>query len=76
MLETFRWRHLVSWVFAGAVVAPLLAWGLSELAKALNSPVGSNMAPRQATFWMMAPAGAATAFVLNLIHRAFAHPAQ
>ena len=68
----FGWKHLVSWLVAGAGVAPLLAWSLAEADKALGSlVVKSSVTPREPLFWMTIPMGAATAFVLHLIERAF-----
>ncbi len=65
------WKHVMLWLMTGAVVAPPLAWALSEASKALGLFVWGELPPRAPIFWMAIPVGAATASVLNLIDRVF-----
>ncbi len=71
LARALGWKHLVSWLVTGAAVAPLLAWGLIEAGKALGLLASGELTPGTPIFWLIIPVGTATAFILNLIHRAF-----
>jgi len=75
------------WVLTGAIVAPVLMLILGSFAKSaaiqqtplpgwLNLISFGPSVVLEAGLWLAAPAGAATAWVLYRVHRAFAMPAE
>ncbi len=75
-------RSLWQWVVPGSGLAALLIWGLAALGRAVDTTVrplefllilllGALRAVRPPPVWANLLVGAATAFVLYFIHRAF-----
>lgn len=82
MTSVLRYQHLWQWLLLGAVLGGGLVRGLGWLRPVLErahqpavraavSLVGVVAALPPSAFWVAIPAGAATAFVLYQIHRAF-----
>jgi hypothetical protein len=71
LMSTFRWRHIVSWLVAGAGVAPLLVMFLIAAERVADPPAGPEALRWLPIFWLTIPVGAATGLVLSLIQRAF-----
>lgn len=77
-----RWELAWQWTLAGTVLAPLLlaalgAWGRHAQARPSAAPRWVSLITYgpsvvlDAGIWLAIPAGAATAFILYRIHRAF-----
>lgn len=82
-----KWRNAWEWVVGGAILAPILFLILGSFAK--TAAAGERPLPTWLKFisygpalvldaglWLAVPAGAATAWVLYRVHRAFAMPAE
>jgi len=81
-----KFRHVWQWIFTGAIVEPVLIFILGSFAKSaaleqrslpgwLNLISFGPAVVWKVGLWLAAPAGAATAWVLYRVHRAFAQPA-
>ena len=82
LMRLLGWEHPWQWFLVGGGLAWLLVWGLGALRRVAEpalSPVefalifllGAPSAIHPRLVWVALPVGAATAFVLHLIHRAF-----
>ena len=82
LVAVFVWKGLWQWVLLGAALAELLVWGLGTLGRNSETSVrslgillilllGALGAVRPPPVWINLLVGAATAFVLCFIHRAF-----
>jgi hypothetical protein len=87
IMKRLAWRGTLQWMAAGAVLTPavILALGYGGLAvsgqQLLKTPVMTFISIGPATvlsagWWLAIPAGAATAYVLFRIDRAFAPSSQ
>ncbi len=85
LMNALRWRGATQWTAAGAVLTPTVIAVLGEIDRVLN-PLA---APKLTEFltsgpamvlavgwWLAIPAGAATAYILYRIDRAFAPQSQ
>ncbi|MHB8411109.1 MAG: hypothetical protein ACYDDI_04090 [Candidatus Acidiferrales bacterium] len=82
-----KFRNAWQWIVAGAVATPVLTLILGSFARSAATQqtplpgwlnlisVGPSIV-LEAGLWLAAPAGAATAWVLYRVHRAFAMPAE
>ncbi|HVA16891.1 MAG TPA: hypothetical protein VMV59_04160 [Candidatus Dormibacteraeota bacterium] len=82
-----KFRDAWQWVLTGAILAPVLMLILGSFARSaaiqqtplpgwLNLISFGPSVVLEAGLWLAAPAGAATAWVLYRVHRAFAMPAE
>jgi hypothetical protein len=86
IMALLKCKNPTRWAVAGAVLAPLLVaalgarWGQPPDAAAAETPrflAFLTLGPRQvveAGWWLSVPAGAATAYLLGRVERAFAPP--
>lgn len=81
LLTLLRWQRPWQWILAGAGLAELLVWSLGALGRAQETAglpqvlviflLGGLRTVRPPSIWVNSAVGAATAFVLYHIHRAF-----
>jgi hypothetical protein len=87
LMRALKWRSAVQWIVAGGVLAPALIWLVAELAHRTSASsvpaptfvsvlIGGPKMVIAVGWWLAIPAGAATAYVLYRIDRAFAPGAQ
>ncbi len=69
-MDLWKWKHSLAWLLPGGALAPLmlLIYEVAERALGWADRRDPIWVP---VYWSSVPVGAATAFVLSLIHRAF-----